>query len=123
MEILWSLLTLPYAPVRGLTAVLKVVAREAEARQRDPVHVRRELEQIEAAAAAGELTAEERDTAEQQVLARLVSPGGPVPEPRPDQPETAGAGAPRRRRKAPVARRREGTGAGNRPRPQGRRTR
>jgi hypothetical protein len=121
VEILWSLLTLPYAPVRGLTAVLKVVAREAEARRRDPVHVRRELEEIDAAAAAGELTAEERDRAQQQVLARLVSPGGA----RPDQPEGAGAGAPRHRRAAPGAvvrrRRREGSGTGNRRhRPEGR---
>ncbi|MFI6824469.1 gas vesicle protein GvpG [Micromonospora sp. NPDC050187] len=76
MEILWSLLTLPYAPVRGLTAVLKVVAREAEARRRDPVHVRRELEEIDAAAAAGELTDEERNRLQQEVLSRLV-PAGP----------------------------------------------
>ncbi|WP_416902176.1 gas vesicle protein GvpG [Micromonospora echinospora] len=77
IEILWSLLTLPYAPVRGLTAVLKVVAREAEARQQNPVHIRRELEEIDAAAAAGELTEEERNRLQQQVLNRLVSPAGP----------------------------------------------
>ncbi|MEU4566461.1 gas vesicle protein GvpG [Micromonospora sp. NPDC023956] len=77
MELLWSLLTLPYAPVRGLTAVLKVVAREAEAQRYDPVNVRRELEGIDAAAAAGELTDEQRNRAQQQVLDRLVGPAGP----------------------------------------------
>ncbi|BCL14286.1 gas vesicle protein GvpG [Micromonospora sagamiensis] len=77
MDILWALLTLPYAPVRGLTAVLKVVAREAESRQHDPVHVRRELEEIDAAVAAGELTTEQRNRAQQQVLDRLVGGSGP----------------------------------------------
>ncbi|MEV7330795.1 gas vesicle protein GvpG [Micromonospora sp. NPDC093244] len=72
MDLLWALLTLPYAPVRGLTAVVGVVAREAEARQRNPVNVRRELEELDAAVAAGELSAEERDRAEQRVLDRLT---------------------------------------------------
>ncbi|MCG5472177.1 gas vesicle protein GvpG [Micromonospora sp. LAH09] len=72
MDLLWALLTLPYAPVRGLTAVVNVVAREAESRQRNPVNVRRELEELDAAVAAGELSAEERDRAEQRVLDRLT---------------------------------------------------
>ncbi|MFG3556279.1 gas vesicle protein GvpG [Micromonospora sp. NPDC047557] len=76
MDLLWALLTLPYAPVRGLTAVVKVVAREAESRQRNPVNVRRELEELDAAVAAGELSAEERDRAEQRVLDRLTGGAG-----------------------------------------------
>ncbi|WP_433127553.1 gas vesicle protein GvpG [Micromonospora sp. CA-240977] len=85
MDLLWALLTLPYAPVRGLTAVVGVVAREAEARQRNPVNVRRELEALDAAAAAGELSAEDRDRAEQRVLDRLtvgVSRAAERPRPR-----------------------------------------
>ncbi|MEU9509007.1 gas vesicle protein GvpG [Micromonospora sp. NPDC048170] len=80
MDILWTLLTLPYAPMRGLTAVVKVIAREAESRQHDPVNVRRELEALDAAEAAGEISAAERDRGQQQVLERLT--GGarrPVP--------------------------------------------
>ncbi|MFG3699755.1 gas vesicle protein GvpG [Micromonospora sp. NPDC047620] len=72
MDILWTLLTLPYTPVRGLTAVVKVIAREAESRQRNPVDVRRELEALDAAEAAGEITAVERDRGQQQVLERLT---------------------------------------------------
>ncbi|RAO04593.1 gas vesicle protein GvpG [Micromonospora noduli] len=84
MDLLWALLTLPYAPVRGLTAVVGVVAREAEARQRNPVNIRRELEALDAAAAAGELSAEERDRAEQRVLDRLTGGAGQAGErPRP----------------------------------------
>ncbi|MGC3863211.1 gas vesicle protein GvpG [Micromonospora chersina] len=74
MDILWALLTLPYAPVRGLTALVKVVAREAESQQYNPVNVRRELEELDRAAAAGDITPEERDRGQQQVLDRLTGP-------------------------------------------------
>ncbi|MEU0154262.1 gas vesicle protein GvpG [Micromonospora fulviviridis] len=100
MDILWTLLTLPYAPVRGLTALVKVVAREAESQQYNPVNVRRELEELDQAAAAGDITPEERDRGQEQVLDRLTTPAegaGPTPARR--------NGAPRRR--APA---RRGTG-------------
>ncbi|MGS2613150.1 gas vesicle protein GvpG [Micromonospora sp. LZ34] len=72
MDILWTLLTLPYAPVRGLTAVVKVIAREAESQRYSPTSIRRELEELDAAAAAGDITPEERDRGQQQVLDRLT---------------------------------------------------
>ncbi|MEH0841271.1 gas vesicle protein GvpG [Micromonospora sp. CPCC 205711] len=76
MDILWTLLTLPYAPVRGLTAVVKVIAREAEARQYNPANIRRELEELDLAAEAGDITPQERDRGQQQVLNRLTGAGG-----------------------------------------------
>ncbi|MFC0008059.1 gas vesicle protein GvpG [Micromonospora siamensis] len=76
MDILWGLLTFPYAPVRGLTSVLKVIAREAEAKQHDPANVRRELEELDRAAAAGDITTAERDAGQQQVLDRLTGTAG-----------------------------------------------
>ncbi|WP_200210747.1 gas vesicle protein GvpG [Micromonospora coerulea] len=76
MDILWGLLTLPYAPVRGLTSVVKVIAREAESQQHNPVNIRRELEELDRAAAAGDITPEERDRGQQQVLDRLITPAG-----------------------------------------------
>ncbi|MFG3598621.1 gas vesicle protein GvpG [Micromonospora chersina] len=74
MDILWTLLTLPYAPVRGLTAMVKVVAREAESQQYNPVNIRRELEELDRAVAAGDITPEERDRGQQEVLDRLTRP-------------------------------------------------
>ncbi|MFR9779309.1 gas vesicle protein GvpG [Micromonospora sp. MS34] len=74
MDILWGLLTLPYAPVRGLTSLAKVIGREAESQQHNPVNVRRELEELDRAAAAGEITTAERDREHQQVLDRLTPP-------------------------------------------------
>ncbi|MFC0503785.1 gas vesicle protein GvpG [Micromonospora costi] len=105
MDILWALLTLPYAPVRGLTAVVKVIAREAESQLYSPTNIRRELEELDAAAAAGELSPQERDQRQQQVLERLTGPT--------ERPAAAQGGrepAPARRngddgRRAPVVRR------------------
>ncbi|MGK5442059.1 gas vesicle protein GvpG [Micromonospora sp. URMC 105] len=97
MDILWTLLTLPYAPVRGLTSVMKVIAREAEARQYDPANIRRELEELDRAAEAGDITPEERDRGQQQVLNRLTGAAG----------GSGGAGAtPARPHRRPAARRR-----------------
>ncbi|MFI7603735.1 gas vesicle protein GvpG [Micromonospora sp. NPDC049366] len=110
MDILWTLLTLPYAPVRGLTAVVKVIAREAESQRYNPANIRRELEELDAAAAAGELTAEERDARQQQVLDRLTG-GGPrrasssTARPGPGAERVPGPG-PERSRSGPVVRRR-----------------
>ncbi|WP_217809858.1 gas vesicle protein GvpG [Micromonospora sp. NBS 11-29] len=76
MDILWGLLTLPYAPVRGLTSIVKVIAREAESQQYNPVNIRRELEELDRAAAAGDITPEERDRGQQRVLDRLNPSAG-----------------------------------------------
>ncbi|MER7439378.1 gas vesicle protein GvpG [Micromonospora avicenniae] len=104
MDILWTLLTLPYAPMRGLTAVVKVIAREAEAQRYDPANIRRELEELDAAVAAGELSPAERDVRQQQVLERLTGRGpAPFPAGRRESAPARRAGVPRR--DAPVVRR------------------
>ncbi|WP_446217196.1 gas vesicle protein GvpG [Micromonospora sp. IBHARD004] len=101
MDILWGLLTLPYAPVRGLTAVVKVIAREAESRQYNPVNIRRELEDLDRAEAAGDITPEERDRGQQEVLNRLTTPAGGAGGTRPAaagrRPPPAGRETARRR--------------------------
>ncbi|MGN9810576.1 gas vesicle protein GvpG [Micromonospora sp. BQ11] len=107
MDILWALLTLPYAPVRGLTAVVKVIAREAESRQFDPANVRRELEELDAAAAAGDITPAERDRGQQQVLDRLT---GGARRPAPGAGAGRRAGTARRRVAGPEKERRGNTG-------------
>ena len=73
MDIIWSLLTLPYAPVRGLAAVINVIAREAEAKRHNPANVARELEALDSAVQAGEMSPEERDEAQKQVLEPLTT--------------------------------------------------
>ncbi|MFI7577566.1 gas vesicle protein GvpG [Micromonospora sp. NPDC049497] len=109
MDILWALLTLPYAPVRGLTAVVKVIAREAESRQVDPANVRRELEELDAAAATGDITPAERDRGQQQVLDRLTGTAQ-RPAPRTGGGRRARPGAERRRAAGAEKERRRSTG-------------
>ena len=99
MDILWTLLTLPYAPVRGLTAVVKVIAREAESQMYNPVNIRRELEELDRAAEAGDITPEQRERQQEQVLNRLTPAGGAGPEPGP------GTAAPDRPTPQPAPRR------------------
>ncbi|RLK08751.1 gas vesicle protein GvpG [Micromonospora sp. M71_S20] len=106
MDILWTLLTLPYAPMRGLTAVVKVIAREAESRQHNPVDVRRELEALDAAAAAGEISDAERDRGQQQVLERLT---GGARRPAPAQGRTPARNGPGSRRENGGTRQQPGT--------------
>ncbi len=89
MDLLWALLTLPYAPVRGLTAVVKLVAREAESQQHNPVNIRRELEDLDRAEAAGEITREQRDRGQRQVVNRLLPPGAGTAAPATDTPAPA----------------------------------
>jgi hypothetical protein len=96
--ILTALLTLPYAPVRGLTSVVRVIAQEAEARRHSPAAVRRELEELDEAAAAGQISPRERDEAQQQVLERVTSPAAPADDTEGRKRTTGGRGAPRRGR-------------------------
>jgi hypothetical protein len=84
MDILTFLLTLPYAPVRGVTAVVKVIQREAQARQSDPARIRRELEELDRAAEEGEISPQQRDELQRQVLAPLTP--APVPPSGSQQP-------------------------------------
>ncbi|MEH1055711.1 gas vesicle protein GvpG [Micromonospora sp. CPCC 206171] len=104
MDILWTLLTLPYAPVRGLTSVVKVIAREAESRQYDPANIRRELEELDRAAEAGDITPEERDRGQQRVLDRLTGVGGAGADSATGGADTTAA--PARPPRRPAARRR-----------------
>ncbi|WP_459546631.1 gas vesicle protein GvpG [Nocardia sp. X0981] len=76
MGLLWSIVSLPWAPVRGVIWVSEVIQEQVEQQLRNPASVRRELEQIEADAAAGRITEEERDRAQQEVLDRMIRPPG-----------------------------------------------
>lgn len=78
MDIVTALLTLPYAPVRAATSLMKTLERQAETQLYDPANVRRELEELDEAFAAGLLSADEHALAQQQILDRLMTaPGRP----------------------------------------------
>ncbi|MFF0533205.1 gas vesicle protein GvpG [Nocardia amikacinitolerans] len=78
MGLISALVTLPLAPVRGVIWLGQVIQDEVERQLNDPATIRRELEAIDEAAAAGQLSEEEHRQAQQAVLDRMMRPGGTV---------------------------------------------
>ncbi|MEU7629995.1 gas vesicle protein GvpG [Nocardia sp. NPDC049220] len=74
MGLLSTLFTLPLAPVRGVIWLGEVIQDQVEQRLHDPATIRRELEAIDEAAAAGHLSEQERKQAQQEVLDRMIQP-------------------------------------------------
>jgi phage portal protein BeeE len=73
MGLLTAILTLPLAPVRAVTAVAELLLDQAEQELYSPQGVRRRLEALDAAVAAGTLSEAERRTAEQDILDRVAT--------------------------------------------------
>ncbi|MBF6228230.1 gas vesicle protein GvpG [Nocardia abscessus] len=73
MGLLSTILTLPVAPVRGVIWLGELIQDQVEQQLHDPAAMRRELEEIDAAAAAGQLSEEERKQAQQAVLDRMTN--------------------------------------------------
>ncbi|MFD7133502.1 gas vesicle protein GvpG [Streptomyces sp. NPDC059894] len=71
MGLISEVLLLPFAPVRGSGWVIQQVLREAERIYYDPATVRAELSRLEEQLGAGEITEEEFDQKEDELLDRL----------------------------------------------------
>ncbi|MBV9207847.1 MAG: gas vesicle protein GvpG [Actinobacteria bacterium] len=71
-----SLLTLPFRlpflPMQAVVRLAQVIQDEAERTFNDPATIRRELEAIEQARAAGEISDEEAAEWQNEVIARLT---------------------------------------------------
>jgi len=71
-----SLLTLPFRlpflPMQAVVRLAQVIQDEAERTLNDPATIRRELEGIEQARAAGEISEEEAAELQNEVVARLT---------------------------------------------------
>ena len=72
MGLVTGLLTLPFAPVRGVLWVIELVREEAERRYYDPAEIRRQLDQVDQARRSGELSDAECAVIEDELLARLM---------------------------------------------------
>jgi hypothetical protein len=73
MGLLTGLLTLPLAPVRGVSWLAERILEQAEQQMYDPVSIRRQVAQIEAAVEAGELSEEEAAELENELLGRMMT--------------------------------------------------
>ncbi|POX50853.1 gas vesicle protein [Streptomyces sp. Ru71] len=71
MGLLGEVFLLPFAPVRGSAWVIRQVLQEAERIYYDPATVRSELARLEERLEAGEITEEEFDRQEDELLDRL----------------------------------------------------
>ena len=72
MGLISGLLLLPLAPVRGVAWVAEVVAEEAERELAALNSPERALADLEAARATGEISPEEADAIEADLIARLL---------------------------------------------------
>ncbi|MER6037164.1 MULTISPECIES: gas vesicle protein GvpG [unclassified Streptomyces] len=71
MGLISEVLLLPFAPVRGAGWAIEQVYREAERIYYDPATVRAELARLEEQLEAGEISEEEFDRREDELLDRL----------------------------------------------------
>jgi hypothetical protein len=67
-----GIVTWPLAPVRGTVWVAEPVRREAERQWFDPANIQRELDVVAERRRAGELTDEEADLLEEELVQRLI---------------------------------------------------
>jgi hypothetical protein len=67
-----GLVTWPLAPVRGALWVAEQVEREAERQWFDPLVVDRELDEVARRRRAGELSDDEADRLEEELVQRLI---------------------------------------------------
>ena len=72
MGLLTGLLTLPLAPVRGVLWMAEQIREHAEEQYYDPARIRAQLERIDEARQSGELSEEECDELENELLQRLM---------------------------------------------------
>jgi hypothetical protein len=74
-----GLLTLPFRlpllPAKGVVRLAELIQDEAERTFHDPATIRHELERIDEARIAGEITDDEATQLQQEVVARLTSGG------------------------------------------------
>ena len=76
MGLLTGLLTLPLAPVRGTIWVAERLLEEAERQLNDPEVIEQQIVEAEEAHERGELTDEEFEQIEEELVARLLGQGG-----------------------------------------------
>jgi hypothetical protein len=75
MGLITGLLTLPLAPVRGTMWIAERLLEEAERELNDPAAIEQELVEAEARYERGEISGEEFERLEDELLRRLTAKG------------------------------------------------
>jgi hypothetical protein len=71
MGLVSSILLWPLAPVRGVISLAEVIQQRAEEELRNPASARRQLEAAQEAYDSGEISADELDRIQYEVLDRM----------------------------------------------------
>jgi len=72
MGLITGILTWPLAPVRATVALAEQIRQEAERQYYDPNRIRTQLDQIAVLRESGELTPQDADALEEELLMRLL---------------------------------------------------
>jgi polyhydroxyalkanoate synthesis regulator phasin len=76
MDLIGMVVGLPLLPFRGLGALLELLRDRAERELYDPTELRKQAEGIDALVASGEITPDEAEQRQEQMLMRLrIAPG------------------------------------------------
>lgn len=76
MGLLGALAGLPLLPVRGVVRLAELLEDEARRQLTDPAAIRAQLGELDAAFAAGIISADERDRRQDELVARLLEGRG-----------------------------------------------
>jgi hypothetical protein len=76
MNVLTWPLKLPLRPVQAVIGLAETIGEQAEQELRDPARIRRELEEAQRRAAAGEISDEELAEIENALMTRLIPTAG-----------------------------------------------
>ena len=76
MGLICGLFTWPLAPVRGVSWIAEQVLEEAERQWADPAAIERALADVDEKRRSGELSEEEADELEEELVARLMHERG-----------------------------------------------
>jgi len=75
MGLLTGLLTWPLTPLRGVLWLAERVQQQAERVYYDPVSIRNQIAELDRALAAGEISEQECEQAQEELISRLLSRG------------------------------------------------
>lgn len=77
MGLFTGLLTLPLAPVRGVVWIAEQLHDRADAQMNDPGVLRAKIDDLDRAYDNGEISEQERDEQQEELLERLMGPARP----------------------------------------------
>jgi hypothetical protein len=75
MGLMSAIVTFPLAPVRGVVSLAELIQRRVEQEMNNPATTRKQLEDLEEARERGEISPEEEDRAQDEIIQARITPG------------------------------------------------